>query len=84
LYSNNIYYYIKILFDLELIDSSDFSIYYRNEIKKEINQMKNEIIGIKSIIVSIRTDVKEIKNQLENLYKIISNYMTGRISKTLN
>ena len=55
------------IFDLELSDKAEYSVFFRNELKKEINQLKNEVTGIKNEITGIMKEITGIKNEITGI-----------------
>ena len=61
----------NLLFDLELSDKANYSVYFRNEVKREIKELKDtfttEIGSIKSEIGSIKSEIGSIKSEIGNM-----------------
>lgn len=80
----------NLLFDLELSDKANYSVYFRNEVKREIKELKDtfttEIGNMKREISDLRMDVdilkndniilrEEMKEQFQSLKNMIMNLM---------
>ena len=70
----------NLLFDLELSDKANYSVYFRNEVKREIKELKDtltkEIGSIKSEMGNMKTEMGNMKTEMGDMKKEISNLRT--------
>ena len=66
----------KIL-DLDLSDNVEYSVHFRNDIKKEINEIKTDIVNVKTELANIKTDISDLKKTIETKFESLTDLIKG-------
>jgi regulator of replication initiation timing len=70
----------NILFDLELADKANYSLYFRNEVKREIKELKDKVDTLTTEMGSMKTEMGSMKTEMGSM-KTEMGSMKTEISK---
>jgi regulator of replication initiation timing len=57
----------NILFDLELADKANYSLYFRNEVKREIKELKDKVDTLTTEMGSMKTEMGSMKTEMGSM-----------------